>query len=433
MPNLRTGLIAYDDSLRLVYCNAAAQDLAGEAVPPGAHGPMVGLADALRPDPSLQDAFPSSQCRVLASPHGPVPYLLNYRKRDGYVIARFEPLAWMVAFANLLRDFVVVTTQNDAVVYANGALRRAAGIPSEQWLDLPIANLAAFGGVPSTVVGEMSRAALGGVSLSHEFAISLPPGIEMRLTASSVPLRYYGQICGVLWTAHELVPAETRDAQALSAAGERLVALYQHELRNPMQTVEAALAIARLRDDGRCAELYDLIDREIRTMNDVLSEPPYPSEAAHKTLCRLSDVVTREIKRARLRWGTHLLTFSHDATDTDALLCCDVTAMGRVFANLFDNVAHVRSTATVSVSYAWDDQTVTCCVRDDGPGFPDALLGHELLSDGYPTKHLGIALVRATVQGCSGTLTLSNPPQGGALVRMTFPRVRHASTRPTAV
>lgn|GEM_PF-5132332 len=421
MPHSRTGLIVYDGSLRISYCNSSARDLLGESAHVGAHRSEVEPGEAVQPDPIRQGLFPSSHCRTLPTPDGPVTFLLNYKTKGHHIMVRFEPLEWTVGFVDQLSDFVLASSPCGVVLYANTKLGERVGIPSLRLVGMTVPTLAGFGGLDPAVIEEMARGALSGRSLANDFSLLRRAGRVMHLTVSSAPLRYCGDICGVLWTAHETVSSESRDAQALSAMWYRMAAIYQHELRNPLQTAQAAVAVARLRDNGACTDLHDILDQAIRSMSEILADHLQPAAGSPAPLCRLSDVASREIGRATLRFGTHLLTFAHAAPPLEPRIRCHMTAMGRVFANLFDNVGNVCPKARVDMSYAWDDRTLTCSIHDDGPGFPPAVLHHGWLGDGQPTKHLGLALVIATVEAYGGTVRLSNRAEGGARVTICLP------------
>ena len=428
MPHFGTGLIIYDDALRIVTCNAAARKLLGRAVHVGALRSDVESIVELQPDPIRLGLFPSSHCRTLPTPDGPATFLINYKAHGRNIVVRFEPLEWTVGFVDQLSDFVLISSPAGGVVYANTVLGKAAGMPRLSMAGMTVSMLVNYGRLDPVVIEEMVRGALDGRSLTNSFSIARKVRRTLHLTVSSAPLRYCGDICGVLWTAHETVESESRDVQALGAMWYRMAALYQHELRNPLQTAQAAVAVARLRDNGTFAGLFDTLDGAIRSMSEILADHLQPPAGVPAPLCRLSDVVSRVIERAQLRFGTHLLVFAHD---TQAVapprIRCHMTAMGRVFANLFDNVGKACPEATVGISYGWDHDTLTCSIQDNGPGFPPEMLNHGWLSQSDPTKHLGLPLVAATVEAYGGTVSLSNT-KAGALVTLRLPRAHRELT-----
>ena len=64
-------------------------------------------------------------------------------------------------------------------------------------------------------------------------------------------------------------------------------------------------------------------------------------------------------------------------------------------------------------------------VADNGPGFPEQLMAR--VFEPYVTTRskgtgLGLAIVKKIIEEHNGTITISNPPGGGAAVEIVLPR-----------
>lgn len=413
MPNRRTGVLVYASEGRLVGANAAARELLGDAVQLGAARPDVeGVGgDEL---PQAGDWPSVSVCRLQPTPRGPEAMLFNYRPQGERLVARCEPLEWTVGFADGLRDLVLVTDPGGRVCFANAAWAGRALSPPGL-VGLSLAELAHLLRGDPTALAAMAAAALNGETLLLTGERGWPAWI-----VRSAPLRYCGRICGTLWTGAENA-GERRDRQLLAALEYRLAAVYQHDLRNPLQTLQAAVDLGRLRTGaGTQAEVFDRIETALRQVAEVLQRPRLEGEPP--ACCLLSGVVSQEIERARGQFGTHRLRFSHAVPSQEPRVRCPVSGMGRVFANLFQNAGQCCQAGRIEVSYAWDQGSLTCAVGDDGPGFPHEVLAHALGREPDPKHGLGLALVRATVESCGGTVQIANGEGGGACVRLRLPR-----------
>jgi len=104
-------------------------------------------------------------------------------------------------------------------------------------------------------------------------------------------------------------------------------------------------------------------------------------------------------------------------------------ALRRVLDNIIDNAVKYGQRARVGVTSTPGSHIIT--VDDDGPGIPEAEL--EQVFDAFhrvdPSRNpetggvgLGLAVVRAIVDGHSGNITLKNRVNGGLRVTITLPR-----------
>jgi two-component system sensor histidine kinase ChvG len=102
----------------------------------------------------------------------------------------------------------------------------------------------------------------------------------------------------------------------------------------------------------------------------------------------------------------------------------------QVFENLLANaVSFSPPGATVAVTARQEGATVVVDVDDEGPGIPpehldrifDRFFTSRPPGNGEPHDGLGLAIVRALVEGYGGSVVASNRPGGGARLTVRLP------------
>lgn len=108
------------------------------------------------------------------------------------------------------------------------------------------------------------------------------------------------------------------------------------------------------------------------------------------------------------------------------LVQADASLLQRTITNLFDNeLNHLRSGATISVSVLANENGALFLLEDDGDGFPGELLPHlfERYAKGPGSRGhgLGLAFVAAVVRSHDGNVTAVNRQSGGAAITIQLP------------
>jgi two-component system sensor histidine kinase RegB len=101
----------------------------------------------------------------------------------------------------------------------------------------------------------------------------------------------------------------------------------------------------------------------------------------------------------------------------------DDPRLEQALLNLLNNGANVTR-QPLEIRLTWDTQTIAIDIRDDGPGFPCAVLevcGGEKLPSHEGGCGIGLLLTRSAIEQLGGTLFLSNPDDGGALACLQLP------------
>lgn len=98
--------------------------------------------------------------------------------------------------------------------------------------------------------------------------------------------------------------------------------------------------------------------------------------------------------------------------------------------NLLNNAANAAS-AVIEIRLGWTAERILIDIHDQGPGFPPAVLregGQTAFPPHERGSGIGLMLTRSAIEQLGGRLTLSNPPEGGALARLELiPRKRCAN------
>jgi signal transduction histidine kinase len=108
------------------------------------------------------------------------------------------------------------------------------------------------------------------------------------------------------------------------------------------------------------------------------------------------------------------------------MVMADAALLHRVIANLLDNeLNHLPSSCTVSITLRASENAATLIVEDDGPGFAQdiGLNMFEQRVKGRDSKGhgLGLAFVEAVVRAHGGSVRASNRPEVGAWLSIAWP------------
>ena len=109
-------------------------------------------------------------------------------------------------------------------------------------------------------------------------------------------------------------------------------------------------------------------------------------------------------------------------------------ALRQVLGVLFDNAVEAGA-SRITVTTTRTDEDFGIAVRDDGPGFPPAIL--QAWGKPYnstkprPGAGLGLFLLMNVIRSLGGRVEASKPPAGGAEVRLTLPLSALAPTDET--
>jgi len=267
-----------------------------------------------------------------------------------------------------------------------------------------------------------------------EESATLPGGRTLVLGYSRTPL--IGSSGRSLLLFQDLTEIqELRDAakraEKLAVLG-HLAAGLAHEIRNPLGSIRGSVQLVREAPglDEEDGNLLDLVQGEVLRLNELVStmlavgRPPTPQPAD----VDLGELV-REV-RLLVDRDQELRGSSSVEVEAVAPLCleADPDALRQIVWNLLKNALEAspeRGVVTVRAREG-DEETVVLEVEDQGTGIPES--EREKLFDMFYSKRargigLGLALVHQLVESHEGTIVVADGVDGGALMRVTLPRV----------
>ena len=266
-----------------------------------------------------------------------------------------------------------------------------------------------------------------------EFPLLYVSAVWLALTLSTLFIAAYtwsvteeGRRISDAYAATQLALARE---QRISAVG-ALAAAAAHELGSPLGTI-AVIAKELARDlpaDGPLAEDAQLLLSETARCRTILQELAQKREADGGTpYDRLPLSALVEAAGDPYRVPHRALIQKIEGNPGDQPLVARSPEIMHGLGNLVQNAIQFAA-AEVVVKTAWDDRWVTVTVTDDGPGFPTQVLsrlGEPYLSGrDEDAEHmgLGIFIAETLLRRTGAKLHFANGAQGGAVVRVRWPR-----------
>ena len=209
--------------------------------------------------------------------------------------------------------------------------------------------------------------------------------------------------------------------------------LLAHDIRAAVSDVIGGLRL--LDRDSLTGEATTQIDRVhaasellARLVEDLLDDAPRDSMAAVGNL-NLRRFLDDELRRWHgAAQGTGMRVTLDRSADLPEIVRLDLLHLRRILANLMGNaLRHSGGGRLVLGAELYRDGTLSLCVTDDGPGFPEALLPHlfeprvRAGREGETGSGMGLHIAAAHATAMGGRLTAGNRAGGGARVTLTFP------------
>lgn len=234
-------------------------------------------------------------------------------------------------------------------------------------------------------------------------------------------------------------------AGALTPPGEanreidEILGVLAHELRTPLQAILTWADVLRQQPaDGRVlARAADVVERsaraQMRLINDLLDigRLARGQLRLERQRVQMTAVVRLALDSVRATAAARRIALIFDVPDGPCRVDGDATRLQQVVWHLLSNaIAFTPAGGRVEVSLALERGEVVLRVRDDGPGFPAAVLPHVFerfrqADRGAARLHgglgLGLALVRHLVALHDGAVEAANASGGGALCTVRLP------------
>jgi two-component system sensor histidine kinase RegB len=218
--------------------------------------------------------------------------------------------------------------------------------------------------------------------------------------------------------------------QRLAAVG-ALAAATAHELGTPLGTIHlvANEIAAEITPDDPLAEDVSLLVGEVARCRDILKQLSARTEPEdlHAPLSRLSPAALVESVVQRYRRDQIAVEIVTEGEPVPVLPRSPEILHG--LANVLQNAIQFAG-ARVDIRIIARPDQLEMAVTDDGPGFPAAILDH--LGEPYVSTRtrdgshmgLGIFIAITLLERSGAALEFGNRAEGGAVVRIRWPRAR---------
>ena len=332
-------------------------------------------------------------------------------------------------FTQLLID---IATLGALVFFSGGATNPLVS------LLLPPVAIAALT-LPVRGVVAIGVAAIAMYSVLMVFYIPLPlndAGRATRLHLLGMWLTFAVSAAMIAWFVVRMTrlirerDAELAAAREQALRDERIMAIgtlaagAAHELGTPLGTM--ALLAGDLASDPQLPTTLQpdiaLLRQQIGVCKEIITGL-LRRAGAERLENTIAEPVDNWLDKLRQRWhATRPQAVSHLETRSSqpAPEIINDPRLEQAVLNLLNNAANA-STAAIDLRLSWDAETIFIDIHDHGPGFPPAVLregGQNAFPPHEQGSGIGLMLTRSAIEQLGGRLTLSNPPEGGALARL---------------
>lgn len=224
----------------------------------------------------------------------------------------------------------------------------------------------------------------------------------------------------------------------LDKAKNEFLMLISHEIRTPLNGIMGFSSI--LKEEIRTPELLDYIqwmcESAQRLEKFSLQALLITELRMRKRIINKKDVSLAKITENAIGFCNDKIlekNISLDLLSDPALISMngDQELLQLCFDKLIDNaVRYSPVDKNVTVRIFAKGRSTVCEFQDNGPGFPEKILQNPIslfsLGNGHQDQHTGLnlALVSLIMHALKGRMEISNSPEGGALVRLTFTQQR---------
>lgn len=219
--------------------------------------------------------------------------------------------------------------------------------------------------------------------------------------------------------------------QAAQQAQRQFVSDASHELRSPLATLTATLAVADADVSGRAwRDLHDVMAAEAARMGTLVENLLLLARADDQGLrivvveVDLDDLLEAEAHRLRTSSGVSVSTAIEPAR-----MLGDRLQLSQLLRNLVDNASrHAHSSVRLDLTVSGEVATIT--VDDDGPGIPETerervferfVRLDESRDRASGGAGLGLPIVREVTRGHAGAVAVGSSPGGGCRVIVQLP------------
>jgi PAS domain S-box-containing protein len=325
---------------------------------------------------------------------------------------------------------VILFDDRRRIVRLNAAALEVFGTSFAELVDAPLDDFMAW--QPWATAAPLVAQVLAGASTASAVSHPEPDGRAWSLSVTPLRADLGGERRAILLVREvtdDLRLRRTAEQNERMASVGSVVAGVAHEVRNPLFGISAiadALEM-RLKDLGEplphLQMLRVVVARLAKLMNELLV---LGSTARLEREPLVVGEVLEEARQAVAHLaGERQVTVDLAAPPHPVIAAADRSQLAQVVQNLLDNaIRHAPAGSVVTgAAVALDGGRVHITVRDRGPGFgPHRARALEpFYSRRKDGTGLGLAIVQQIAQRHGGTVSLSDHPDGGALVTVELP------------
>ncbi|QLC34520.1 PAS domain-containing sensor histidine kinase [Halarchaeum sp. CBA1220] len=311
-------------------------------------------------------------------------------------------------------DAIVSIDENSRILFANRSVERVFGYEPDELVGEPLTTI-----MPERFHDAHHEAIERYLETGERTLdwrdVELPAkhadGHEVQLSITFEEHRYDGErvFSGIMRDVTDRVERE-RELERQNEQLERFASFVSHDLRDPLQTAKADVAI--LESEYGTDELFDELDETLDRM-DALIDDVLTLAKQGKTIGETATVELPDVARAAWRTAG-VETATLDVEDDIGSVRADRERLETLFQNLFRNaVQHAGADVTVRVGALPDG----FYVADDGPGFGTEA-PEDLFEYGYTTDEsgtgFGLSIVGEIADAHGWAVSATSGETGGA-------------------
>ncbi|MDR1581587.1 MAG: HAMP domain-containing protein [Synergistaceae bacterium] len=220
----------------------------------------------------------------------------------------------------------------------------------------------------------------------------------------------------------------------LVSSQKRLMSDISHEIRSPLQRMEAACALLRMEPERKGEKYIDRLELEIKRINDMVEELLFLTGGGDMDMARpetaeLDEIIKSIIQDADFENGGETKKINADIPKLYVL--GNPPLLKRAIGNVIQNaIRYTAPEAGIEINARMEEGRVIVVVRDHGQGVAEEELVKIFLPYYRTDKArersgggigLGLAITKRIIENHGGDVAASNAPSGGLIVTMRFP------------
>lgn len=212
-----------------------------------------------------------------------------------------------------------------------------------------------------------------------------------------------------------------------------------HEIRNPLTPIQLSAERLAWKLHDKLAEQdakiltrsTDTIIKQVAALKEMVEA--FRNYARAPSLKLERHDLNKIVEEVLLLYEASKCTFTADLSNIPIFIAADTTAMRQVLHNIFKNASEAAEDAPsphVQVNTRQsDDGQAVLIVSNNGKSFSKEMLHHAFepyVTDKPTGTGLGLPVVKKIIEEHGGRISLSNPAEGGACVRIVLPELVEA-------